>query len=117
MLVNKYEIEKALAACKEDDKEGRNLAILKQISEEFTDIRNEFDKKEQKKQEAKNKEENLRKALREYDKDLTDAQITNTINYMKNKPVDYKVEYKNLTKDELDAYTSYIDRLINRWFN
>ena len=43
--------------------------------------------------------------------------VTLTINYMKNKPVDYKVEYKNLTKDELDAYTSYIDRLINRWFN
>lgn len=116
MLVNKYEIEKALAACKEDDKEGRNLAILKQISEEFTDIRNEFDKKELKKQEAKNKEENLRKALREYDKDLTDAQITNTINYMKHKPLDY-IEYKNLTKDELRTYTDYIDRLINRWFN
>lgn len=106
MLLNKAEVIKALAARGDEDSQAKSLAILKEISEEFVQMREEIENAEKAKAEAADKKAKFAAAIKEYNSALSDETIDNLI-----QSVNHLKEIKTAYHTKTPTYYSLSDLL------
>lgn len=110
MLLNEYATKKAFKDYEGEDTNERTQAILRQITQEFVEIRDAVEKEEVEKKASEVKRDKLIKALKEYDSSLSESDLDRIARYVDRKPTSYRTYLKYPDAGDFES-------LLSKWFN